>query len=73
MCLEGARKGTHICGERTQILLWGVECNWSIGPEGVALLGMEAYWRKCDTMEAGFEISYAQAMPRVAHSLLLLP
>jgi hypothetical protein len=28
-------------------------------------------WRKCVTVGLDFEVSYAQAMPRVAHSLLL--
>jgi hypothetical protein len=29
-------------------------------------------WRKCVTVGVGFEVSYAQAVPRVAHSLSLL-
>ena len=30
-------------------------------------------WRKCIILGVGFEVSYAQAPGRVAHSLLLLP
>jgi hypothetical protein len=30
-------------------------------------------WRKCVTVGVGFEVSYAQAMTTVTHSLLLLP
>ena len=30
-------------------------------------------WKKCVTVGTGFEVSHAQAMPSVAHSLLLLP
>ena len=29
-------------------------------------------WRNCVTVGVGFEVSYAQAMPSVTHSLLLL-
>ena len=51
----------------------------TIGPQGVALLGGVALlewvwpcWRKCVTVGAGFEVSYAQAMSTsMAHSLLL--
>ena len=50
-----------------------------VGPQGMALLEGVAlleyvwpYWRKCITVEAGFEVSYAQATPSVAQSLLLL-
>ena len=34
---------------------------------------MLVYWRMCITVWVGFEVSYAQAMPSVEHSLLLLP
>ena len=51
-----------------------------LGSQGMALLGGVALlewvwpcWRKCVTVEVGFEVSYAQAMPSVTHSLLLLP
>ena len=50
-----------------------------VGPQGMAVLEDVAlleyvwpYWRKCSTVEAGFEVSYAQATPSVEHSLLLL-
>ena len=43
-----------------------------LGPWGVALLGGVALsewvwpcWRKCVTVGAGFEVSYAQALPSV--------
>ena len=40
----------------------------------MALLGGMALLEEvCDSMEAGFEVLYAQAIPSLAHSLLLLP
>jgi hypothetical protein len=40
----------------------------------MALLGeVLSYWSKAVTVGAGFEVSYAQAIPIVTHSLLLLP
>ena len=48
-----------------------------VGPQGMAVLEDVAlleyvwpYWRKCITVEAGFEVSYAQATPSVAPSHL---
>jgi hypothetical protein len=32
---------------------------------------MWPYWKKCVIMGSGFEVSYAQAMPSMTHSLLL--
>jgi hypothetical protein len=44
-----------------------------LGRVGVALLEWVCpCWRKCGTVEVGFEVFYAQAMPSVEHSLLLL-
>ena len=41
---------------------------------GVALLEwVWLCWRKCITVEVAFEVIHAQALPSVAHSLLLLP
>ena len=49
-----------------------------LGPRGVALLGGVALleevwpcWRKCVTVEVGFEVSYVQALPSMEASLLL--
>ena len=51
-----------------------------LGPWGVALLGGMALlewvwpcWRKCVTVEAGFEVSRFQALSSKARSLLQLP
>jgi hypothetical protein len=32
-----------------------------------------SYWRMCVTVEVGFGISYAQAMPNVTHNFFLFP
>ena len=48
---------------------------WPIGSGTTRRYGLVevgvAFWRKCVTVEAGFEASYAQVRPNVAHSLLL--
>ena len=42
-----------------------------IGPQGVVLLRSVALLEEVsDNVEAGFKVSYAQATPSVAHSLL---
>ena len=48
---------------------------WPIGSGTIRRCGLIGQvwdcWRKCVTMGAGFQVSYAQAMPSVAYSLLL--
>ena len=71
-CFKYAGCGLNGCGFHRLMYL-------NASSQGTALLEDKALleevwsWRKCVTVGLGFEVSYTQATPSVAHSPLLLP